>query len=509
MSRETAFLLRQLGPSLTTKLIAKLVADGVKEPAARKRVQRGTEHLKKLAGIRFNKNARFIYRESDYGTPVFWKNLEEAFYTHGKSYWCAITNLQARGGYCEKSRFNQVSGAPLARKGQLAPDIILERLKKINMLDEVTFGDRTYVGFKTSYHRTEQIEVINATDLAEFVALNGIKDWARKLGFGSYNAFNIRGDDEAPVVSGMTFDLSAPSYVRPLMSVTDGKVKPGFLACDINLLQVIETDEVEAFIRKCDAAAFSKTIPPIMPMLVGHGFSAAGMDLAKRKGILAITLENLFGAALAKCLVDLVKLLTNAGATAGMNPEHLLEVMAALTKIEGAQANLRGALFELVIGSLVKDVEGGYLKTGQKVKDLETNKEAEIDVQIDRDAERGFLFVECKAKNPSARVSEKEVKRWYSDRVPLIQKIKNTGYKEVERPFHYEIWTNGIFADSALKWLKQQPKQCDGYTIDWKDGAALKLYADKAKNASLRKMLNEHYFKNPLTTVMDSTSNPE
>lgn len=29
------------------------------------------------------------------------------------------------------------------------------------------------------------MEVINANALAEFVALHGIKEWARKLGFGS------------------------------------------------------------------------------------------------------------------------------------------------------------------------------------------------------------------------------------------------------------------------------------------------------------------------------------
>lgn len=159
-------------------------------------------------------------------------------------------------------------------------------------------------------------------------------------------------------------------------------------------------------------------------------------------------------------------------------------------------------LFELVVGSLVKDVEGGYLKTGQKLLEMGTGRKAEVDVQLDKEDNKGFLVIECKAKNPGARVSEQEVRRWYKDRVPLIHRILDTGYKEVERPFHFEIWTNGIFAKSALDWLKTQPKTCDGYTVDWKDGAALKLYADKASNSSFRSMLNEHYFKNPMTVVV-------
>lgn len=40
-----------------------------------------------------------------------------------------------------------------------------------------------------------------------------------------------------------------------------------------------------------------------------------------------------------------------------------MHVMRTLSKIEGASANLRGALFELVVGSLVKDVEGGQSQT--------------------------------------------------------------------------------------------------------------------------------------------------
>lgn len=31
--------------------------------------------------------------------------------------------------------------------------------------------------------------------------------------------------------------------------------------------------------------------------------------------------------------------------------------------------------------------------------------------------------------------------------------------------------------------------------MDWKDGEALKKYADKASNAAIRKTLNEHYFR--------------
>ena len=221
--------LRLVGPALTTKYIARLIDQGAQPATARKQVQRATASYHKLAGLRFEKNTRFIYRHEDYDTAVFWRNLEDAFYTHGKSYWAVVVNLRARGGVCRLERFAQISGAPTRRKGQLSPEIILERLKAVNVLEEFVDGKQTYIQFKPRYMRKSPIEVIRANELVEFVALHGIQEWAKRLGLGSYNQFNMRDEDTSPIVSGMTFDLSAPAYFRPLLQMVDGKPKPCLL----------------------------------------------------------------------------------------------------------------------------------------------------------------------------------------------------------------------------------------------------------------------------------------
>ena len=105
MPIDTDDLLGHLGLGLTTQYIAELVATGMTEAAARKRVQRMSAQYQRLGGIRFEKNARFIYLPEDYGGIAFWIGLEKAFYTHGKSYRAAVDNLRARGGACMKERF--------------------------------------------------------------------------------------------------------------------------------------------------------------------------------------------------------------------------------------------------------------------------------------------------------------------------------------------------------------------------------------------------------------------
>ncbi|CCM79734.1 MULTISPECIES: hypothetical protein [Rhizobium] len=110
-------------------------------------------------------------------------------------------------------------------------------------------------------------------------------------------------------------------------------------------------------------------------------------------------------------------------------------------------------------------------------------------------------MIECKAKNANARVSEADIRKWYGDRVPLIYSILTNGGTYKGKPFRFELWSNGEFSASGLKWLAEQPLVMIGYSVGWRDGKALKQYADKAKNTSLWTMLNDYYFHSPLSRI--------
>ncbi|MBO9599986.1 MAG: hypothetical protein J7559_19465, partial [Cohnella sp.] len=53
--------LMRIGPCLTSDLIKNYVDAGMTEAAARKKVNRALDQYVRLAGLRFTKNARFIY----------------------------------------------------------------------------------------------------------------------------------------------------------------------------------------------------------------------------------------------------------------------------------------------------------------------------------------------------------------------------------------------------------------------------------------------------------------
>lgn len=492
-------LLKRIGPSLSTELIAELAKQGVSNASARQRIARADDDIVRLAGLRFPYNARFLYLPDQFGDAVYWKALERVFQDHGKSYWFALTGLKARGGCFPKRYFASVCGSPAARMRQLSPERVLERLTAINLMEE--FVDEptgeTFVKFKPAHYHSESVDTVRARMVAENVVLHGMKEWCRRTGFGSFDRVRIRDDDEAPIVSSIAWDMSAPCYARPLVRATAAGAKPGFVVCDVNLRNSLTENDVGLFVRKHDQASAPMNVAPIMPFLIADGFTATAFGLAKTKGVLATTTSQLFGEDVAKALRDLIALLTDTGKTASVNPEHIERVLSSLTKIEGAANNLRGALFEIVVGSLVKDVEGGYLRAGEKWANIE-GRTAEIDVLLDRPDDKGVLIVECKSKIPGARVSLEEVQRWHGDRVPLLRTILRTDSRLHKKHLTFEIWSNGPFHDDAIEWLKAQPEPPPDIKLHWKDGEELKKYANQVNNAAIRKTLNEHYFRHPL-----------
>ncbi|UPK17606.1 hypothetical protein [Bradyrhizobium sp. 131] len=499
---QVADVLRRIGPALTTELIAELAKDGVSLDAARQRIARANDNIKRLAGLRFPHNARFLYLEDQFGDKKNWQALERVFRDHGKSYWSAVASLKARGGIYPRRLIDGVCGSPAARARQLSPQRIIERLTAINLLEEI-YDDatsETYVKFRPHQYGSDSVAQVRARFVAENVVLHGMKEWFRRIGFGSFNKIRVRGEGDAPVVSSVTWDLSAPSYARPLVRPSTKGIKPGFIVCDVNLRDVLGEEAVGAFVRKHDLASAPLNVAPIMPFLIADGFTGKAFGLARARGILATTTSHLFGEDIAKALRDLITLLTDTGATASVNPDHVERVLNNLTRIEGAANNLRGALFEIIVGSLVKDVEGGFLRSGEKWRDYETGRTAETDVLLDRPSDTGPLVIECKAKIPGARVNLDEARKWRHDRVPLLHKIFKTDSRLSGKHVTFELWTNGPIAADALEWLTNYPPSKD-YSVNWRDGDAIKSYVDRATSSAIRRAMSEHYFHHPLAKI--------
>lgn len=492
------------GPGLSTRLCAALEAQGLSPQAARQRVSRANGPVRRLQGLKFPRGARFLYHQTNFRSEGYWNALLRDIGEAGPAYAAAIAALRARGGVVPLSHFDVISGAPVAQQGQIASDAVLRRLEAIQVLETFEVPSvGTCVGLAAGGHFSRiSKSALRARLLTEKILLLAIKDWARKLGVASYDKIALRDDAvEAPRVGTFRWDLTGPSYMRPMIRrAADGKPKPGFLVCDVAVGTTLDEKAVGAFIRKCLLLGQLRRIAPVLPVLVADRFTPEGLHLGKAQGVMMATPSALFGDEVAAGLTALLRTLTKAAAVAVKQPEVIGELFGKLSGIEGAAANLRGALFEMIVGYCVQRLDHGLIDIGKEVVDPESGARAEIDVFRIKTHQEVWSY-ECKAHQPDELVSEQTVKLWIEERVPIIHRALSKRDDLRDYKFYYEFWTCGVFSSDAIQMLEAAKSRTKRYAIGWKDRHAVQSYVKSIKPKSVLKTLDQHFFKHPISRI--------
>jgi hypothetical protein len=235
--------LKTNGPSLSSEVSKHLVSTLKISPvAARKRVSRATGEVRRLGYVTFPRKARFMYLQQQFGSPYYWGKLIHALLQTNSAYGLAIAALQQRGGLVPEAHFATVCGAPIRQARHLSPETIFKRLNEAGLLQKTYvpgLGDCISLVQEPGHydHKAADVRVQLITE--EFL-LTAIRDWVRKLGIVSYDKVATRQGETQPMVGTFAWDLTAPSYLSFMVkSGKDGKLKPGFVACDVYLARKI------------------------------------------------------------------------------------------------------------------------------------------------------------------------------------------------------------------------------------------------------------------------------
>ena len=237
-----------------------------------------------------------------------------------------------------------------------------------------------------------------------------------------------------------------------------------------------------------------KTVRPFIPMLIADSFTPAALNECRSRGVIATRPETVFGQDVARALEDLLQVLTNV---ASADSERIERIFKKLSSIEGAAGNLRGALFELIVGYCVKELEGGQVDVGRVVRNSETFKSAEIDVLCHK--QRTVNIYECKGHQPTVKVRRKEIDRWLHVSIPTIYSTLKQDQQFSGSSFTFEFWTTASFDEESLDLLEEAKAGTLKYAIDWKSGKGVRAYAQGLSTPGIRKILDDHYFNHPMT----------
>ncbi|MCY1640686.1 hypothetical protein [Methylorubrum sp. SL192] len=453
----------------------------------------------------FSHKVRFIYHADHFNTQKYWNALLANLSKAGSAYAPAVNALIARGGIAPLSHFPILSGSPNLQKRHIPAGEILKRLTGIKLLVVV---DVEGIGPCVQINRlaTDLISTdaeLRSRLITEKVLLLAVKNWARKLGLASYDKIQVRGDTSRnPAVGTFSWDLSGPCYLSPMARYdSKKKLQPGFLVCDVIVAgREIGEPAVAAFVRKVQMTKHLRNLAPVLPMLVADQFALEAFRLGRAHGVLMGTPATLFGDEVARGIATLLKVLNNAGAVAATNPEAITEIFSKLAAIEGAAGNLRGPLFELIVGHCVKVVEEGSIEIGYIVRNSSNGQRAEIDV-LRRRAVGDVYAYECKGYHAGNKVKLVEVEKWAKEKVPLIYSTLRPQDYYKNSNFHFEFWTTSSFDDDAMAFLQNHAKKTRKYGLGWKDGSSVRQYAARLPSNSMVKVLDEHYFNHPLARL--------
>lgn len=491
------------GPCLVSDAIAELRHQtGISQDAARKRIQR-SRGIKYLKHIRFENNARFIYLGPQEFTELFFRNLKIAFRKSGRAYWDTLAVLEARGGICPASIFPRISGAPSKRKGHLSSEVIFKGLSEVRLLKVARYNQIPFIHLHSITPQDEHIIKMLANDSAERIALDALERWAAILGFGSYRSYrsrprNQRTRAKQPEVSGLLWDLTAPSYLHPFQRFNrmTKKVNAGFLVADINLNGEVQFSEAEAFVRKCGLAKHVTPKSPVLPLFLAKKFHGKAFRALKEKGVLALTLRNLFGMEFSEELHRLQAMLSMQQVDNEDSSAALSDTITALRQKLRRYGNLQGACFEMAVALLIANLFPGDVARGIQLYRPDGRQLTDVDVLL-APPSGPVRAIECKSRRLElGPIPDKVVRKWH-DKVPQVMSALHVLYGMTPHDIQFEMWTNAVFEDVTLQRLRSPKVSCGSaltpHSVRLVDGNEIRQMLHECTDEHVRKVMIENY----------------
>ncbi|HVX09590.1 MAG TPA: hypothetical protein VHC22_00175 [Pirellulales bacterium] len=232
--------------------------------------------------------------------------------------------------------------------------------------------------------------------------------------------------------------------------------------------------DVESFSKRVHGVmGQSKNKLRVLGVIAAPEFDEVAWNEARKIGLMAINLRQLFGAFALETLCEFESLFKgitgNPNLGEDSDVEHLVQSLALL-KTNPLFNELRGLAMEALGGLVLRaeNYENVHLALDVPFKKDQTR---DVDVLGSRRSYAEWRIIECKAHSSTKRLDPSEVKKFYTETVPAFISWANKKHVPVQK-CSAEVWTTGkIDGDchEALAELKLNevitPRLVDGKTI--------------------------------------------
>lgn len=487
------------GPSCSSVIKKNLMERGLSDEAARQRISRTSPEVMRYWHFPLPKREAFLYLAKDFNSRDFWKRLLAAHTESRTVYAHTFHALKAYRGAVPSYLLARVSGSPVNLSKHVPVATLEAQMVSGGLLlrehDEVLGSCLVY-----NYHLHEgdiQTSDVRNQLLIEDILIKGVSDWLRKNGLASFNKIRTRNPEEMPVFCNHHWDITAPSYLRPLAVAQAGETANGFVVADIIFGRVTEMG-IQGFISKVNRCRNIRKTRPFLAILVADSFDTEAQRLAKSTGVMLTTVSNFLGTDIARLMNNLLNTLNHAAAVAAAEPEKINRLFKELERIEGAAINVRGAMFEMLAGHMVLNTQNvNYIDLGKKVS--HDGKKAEIDV-IGFRGNADIKCYECKGYEVRRLVDGPVIERWL-EQIQVIRRYFQNISEYRDRKLTFAYWTASDFTPEATELLESFRQRNTRLTVEWKNGDQIIETARNNAMSSVVKVLNEHYARHPLAKI--------
>lgn len=489
-------LLYTHGPMASSKLKELLINKGLSEEAARQRISRAGEKIMRFTHFPLPKREAFLYLGKDYNTRKFWIALLAAHSEARSVYANTFFALRAYQGVIPTYLLAKTSGAPVKLTKHVPVRLLEDQMVRGELIrreHDDTLG-ACLISHVHMHEGDNSPRDVRGQLLIEEILIKGVSEWLRKNGMGSFNKIQVRNSEKMPDFSHHHWDITAPSYIFPLATITNRNIQNGFVVADIVYANITEKG-IQAFLAKVNRCRNLRNSRPFMAMLIASSFDKETIILARHAGIVLTTVDNFLGTDIAYLLDSLLSTLNRAARVAVANPGKINELLKGINRIEGAAINLRGVMFEMLACHVVLKTQNVSNVDMNKVVTYE-NESAEIDV-IGFRHEAEIKCYECKGYEVRRYISVEMIEIWFK-RVQRIRKFYQNSEAYRDRKLTFEYWTSSAFTPEAEEKLKAFREKNHRVCIDWKDGKQILQIARQDRLNTIVDALNEHYFKHPL-----------
>lgn len=513
-------LIKEHGPLLASELV-QLLGDraGVSPTNARQilfRLKRDGE-IHSTAPVSFGRN-QFIYFLP--GQNLLNK-LQEVIPDHRQALNRIYQALLDQNGFLLWSDFAKISAAVVNKNqapGRKTAFELFEDLKHLGLVEDLRVFNHTHlVVAKESW--VPKVGFDNSTasrrlkdDLLTRRLTEDLLAWLERLNIAGMNATHLHTDElDDAGFNGYWWDAYGFSYLWGLYNATkddDTLNPPTQKKGSLILVESVLTRQFQHY----DLAGFIARVNTqygrlkntrgnfrIIPICFIAGTDRETLSLARRRGIMVITLAEVFGTRIYEVLNDVRKLDPRH-----VDPEALARVLQTADEAgqDGKMGAMKGYLFNWLVSSLF-EAHNWHAKIGVKYK--YDGQVCECDVVASAPDVDFLVVCECKGYNNDRVVELGEdeeapgsVKRFFERTIAMVKKATN-----VEHVLPVYI-TSGVFEPSAVEFLtKTQEKkgmkrlqEAAGrfpQRIFYDHHALLKLLGNKEVFTQHRQVLTEFY----------------